>query len=132
MNLTNWILDPLSQYATLAISLALSLYLFFSVKRENHALKRRLDAERSAYQSVLGSLRSTLNRLEEEMVSHAADRIVGSTLTPPHSVNRTTRSQALRLHRHGESAEAIAAALQLPRKEVELLLKVHSSVLQQA
>ena len=43
--------------------------------------------------------------------------------------NVTKRSQALRLHRQGESADQIAASLQLPRQEVELLLKVHRIVL---
>jgi hypothetical protein len=33
------------------------------------------------------------------------------------------------MHRHGEGAEQIAAALDLPRQEVELLLKVHRIVL---
>jgi hypothetical protein len=33
------------------------------------------------------------------------------------------------MHRHGESAEQIAGALQVPRQEVDLLLKVHRIVL---
>ena len=41
----------------------------------------------------------------------------------------TKRSQALRLHRQGEAPDRIAAALELPRQEVELLLKVHHIVL---
>jgi hypothetical protein len=48
---------------------------------------------------------------------------------PRAGLNVTKRSQALRLHRQGESAEQIAASLQLPRQEVELLLKVQRIVL---
>jgi hypothetical protein len=48
---------------------------------------------------------------------------------PRAGFNVTKRSQALRLHRQGESADQIAASLQLPRQEVELLLKVHRIVL---
>jgi hypothetical protein len=48
---------------------------------------------------------------------------------PRAGFNVTKRSQALRLHRQGESAEQIATSLQLPRQEVELLLKVHRIVL---
>jgi len=49
--------------------------------------------------------------------------------TPRAGFNVTKRSQALRLHRQGESADQIASSLQLPRQEVELLLKVHRIVL---
>jgi DNA-binding NarL/FixJ family response regulator len=48
---------------------------------------------------------------------------------PRAGFNVTKRSQALRLHRQGESADQIAASLQLPRQEVELLLKVQRIVL---
>jgi hypothetical protein len=41
-------------------------------------------------------------------------------------LNMTTRSQALRLHR---SAENIAKVLEVPRQEVDLLLKVHGIVI---
>lgn len=49
--------------------------------------------------------------------------------TPRAGFNVTKRSHALRLHRQGESAHQIASSLQLPRQEVELLLKVHRIVL---
>jgi hypothetical protein len=48
---------------------------------------------------------------------------------PRPGLNLSKRSHALRMHRHGEGAEQIAAALDLPRQEVELLLKVHRIVL---
>jgi hypothetical protein len=48
---------------------------------------------------------------------------------PRPCLNLSKRSQALRLHRRGESPEKIAAELQLPRQEVDLLLKVHRIVL---
>ncbi|MBS1858045.1 MAG: hypothetical protein JST11_21930 [Acidobacteria bacterium] len=44
-------------------------------------------------------------------------------------LNLSRRSQALRMHRRGESAEQIASALQVPRQEVDLLVKVHRIVL---
>jgi DNA-binding NarL/FixJ family response regulator len=49
--------------------------------------------------------------------------------TPRPSMNVTRRSQALRLHRNGDSAERIAASLEVPRQEIDLLLKVHQIVL---
>ena len=48
---------------------------------------------------------------------------------PRPSLNLSKRSHALRMHRRGEGAEQIASALDLPRQEVELLLKVHRIVL---
>jgi hypothetical protein len=39
-------------------------------------------------------------------------------------LNLSTRSQALRLFRKGEPPERIAMALEVPRQEVDLLLKV--------
>jgi hypothetical protein len=48
---------------------------------------------------------------------------------PRPGLNLSKRSHALRMHRHGEGAEQIAASLDLPRQEVELLLKVHRIVL---
>lgn len=44
-------------------------------------------------------------------------------------MNLTRRSQALRLHRKGDSSERIAAALEVPRQEIDLLIKVHEIVL---
>jgi hypothetical protein len=48
---------------------------------------------------------------------------------PKPGLNLSKRSHALRLHRRGEGAEQIASALELPRQEVDLLLKVHRIVL---
>jgi hypothetical protein len=47
---------------------------------------------------------------------------------PKPALNMCKRSQALRLHRQGEGPERIASTLELPRQEVELLLKVHRIV----
>ena len=48
---------------------------------------------------------------------------------PKPGLNLNKRSHALRMHRRGEGAEQIAAALELPRQEVDLLLKVHRIIL---
>jgi DNA-binding NarL/FixJ family response regulator len=49
---------------------------------------------------------------------------------PPKSgLNLSKRSQALRMHRRGESPEQIAIALEIPLQEVDLLIKVHRIVL---
>jgi hypothetical protein len=44
--------------------------------------------------------------------------------SPRAGVNLTIRSQALRMYRRGETIQRIAAALEVPEQEVELLIKV--------
>ena len=48
---------------------------------------------------------------------------------PRAGLNLDKRSQALRMHRRGEQPGDIAAALDIPLQEVNLLLKVHRIVL---
>jgi hypothetical protein len=50
---------------------------------------------------------------------------------PVAGMNLSKRGQALRMHKRGEKPEQIAAALELPTNEVELLLKVHRQVVAQ-
>jgi hypothetical protein len=50
---------------------------------------------------------------------------------PSGSINLNKRSQALRMYRRGEPSERIATALQMSRNEVELILKVHRTVVEQ-
>lgn len=69
-----------------------------------------------------------------EIAAEARDRDLqpGVSMHPARlrpGLNLTTRSQVLRLHRHGESAENIARVLEVPRQEVDLLLKVHGIVI---
>jgi len=69
-----------------------------------------------------------------ELAAEARDREVQSAVTIPAGrvrpgLNLTTRSQVLRMHRHGETVENIAKVLEVPRQEVDLLLKVHGIVI---
>ena len=69
-----------------------------------------------------------------ELAAEARDRDLQPSITMSPArlrpgLNLTTRSQVLRLHRHGESAENIARVLEVPRQEVDLLLKVHGIVI---
>jgi len=45
------------------------------------------------------------------------------------NLNLSKRSQALRMHRRGESPQKIATALEISRQELDLLLKVHRIVM---
>jgi len=108
----SWILSPLVQYAMFAAGLLLCLYLFCSAKAELRSLQKR-GAENQ--------------RRLEETVRVLDERSQQAPALPParSSIDLTSRAQALRMHRRGEPAASIAAALGLPRNEVELMLKVH-------
>jgi hypothetical protein len=49
--------------------------------------------------------------------------------SPRAGLNLCKRSQALRMHRKGDPPDRIAAALEVPLQEVDLLIKVHRIVL---
>jgi hypothetical protein len=61
--------------------------------------------------------------------STAADVSAGVAGVPRSGFNLNKRSQVLRLHRRGDGTDQIAGALEIPRGEVDLLLKVHRIVM---
>ncbi len=109
-----------------ALGLLAGLFLFLSLKRTpdggrggaTEALKSEIERGRREYEERIESLEARI-RVNE-------DRSGG--LVPPSPLrsgfNLTKRTQILRMSRQGEKPAGIAAALQLPRAEVELLLRV--------
>ncbi|MBN9661707.1 MAG: hypothetical protein J0H49_26155 [Acidobacteria bacterium] len=130
----DWIVHPISYYLLLAVGLSLSLFLFISVKKENAGLRQELAAERRERDAAMIAFQTSLSRLETALQEAGESPEVPVMLPPPPtaSMNINKRGQALRMHRRGESLEQIAATLQVPRSEVELLLKVHRAVIDQA
>jgi hypothetical protein len=49
--------------------------------------------------------------------------------SPRLGLNLCKRSQVLRMHRKGDPPDQIAAALEVPRQEIDLLIKVHRIVI---
>ncbi len=47
------------------------------------------------------------------------------------ALNLNKRSQVLRMHRRGDPPERIASLLEVPRQEVDLLIKVHRIIISQ-
>jgi len=115
-----WILHPVMPYVEIAIGLALCAYLFVSVKRDLRASETRSGKK-------LAALEADWDERWKELAQ------VSSLLVPPppprSGLNLTKRSQALERHRRGETPPEIAAALAIPRNEVELLVKVQRIVL---
>lgn len=125
----NVLAHPISILTACAMSLAGSLLLFFSLKSELARLRREMEAMEERRAAEAGELRRALQTLAQEVEEGrqaAADRMAG----PRQSMNLSRRSQALRMHRMGAGPEKIAAELGVSRREVELLLKVHRTVLE--
>jgi hypothetical protein len=110
--------------------LGMGFFALFYARALASDVGRRLGDLESRMQSVLEGVEARL----AELAAEARDRdlqpavtVLPARLRP--GMNLTTRSQVLRLHRHGETADNIARVLEVPRQEVDLLLKVHGIVI---
>ena len=86
----------------------------------NHA---QWEAAARVLDDAMAVLAARVEQLEQGQTSTLAPGL------PKPGFNLSKRSQVLRMHRRGDSPENISAALDLPRQEVDLLLKVHRIVL---
>lgn len=124
----NWMLHFLS-YGMMAAGLMGGLYLFLTVKMEMRSLQKRTAARLDILEAALQGLCAR----QEEWQADLVQAQTGRSPEPPRAgINLSKRAQVLRLHRRGESVPTIAAALGIPQKEVELLLKVQRLVLEQS
>jgi DNA-binding NarL/FixJ family response regulator len=116
---------------TLAMAaLAVSLYALYGAQRLCHAARITMKTVReecaAAIEAAQTQNAAVASELQSAKLQPPVEILPG---IPRPSMNVTRRSQALRLHRQGDSAERIAATLELPRQEIELLVKVHQLVL---
>ena len=130
-----FMLQPLVFYVLLAAGFGLCLYLFVTLKAEIRGLLRRSLQERQqveALETALGDARLAVQSLETDL--RAVERQTGMLVAPAPArsgLNLSKRTHVLRMHRAGQDSAGIAAALALPRSEVELLIKVHRIVVEQ-
>jgi len=131
-----WIAEPLTFYGLLATGLVLCLFLFVSLKKENTNLRKILEQDRRMTIGKMEEFRSSMLRLQGALELAPAE--AKAQVEAPNSeaevqsVNVGKRSLALRMHRRGETPDQISATLHIPRNEVDLLLKVHHAVIEQA
>ncbi|HZT30568.1 MAG TPA: hypothetical protein VFA33_11825 [Bryobacteraceae bacterium] len=125
-----WISQLLLAYSLLAAGLGCALYLFCSIKREQCTERRRSAARMDVLESALRGACSRLEELRAEVREAQPGQSAGVVLHGGLNLNR--RAQVLRLYRRGEAVPTIAAALAVPQREVELLLKVQRLVLKQS
>jgi hypothetical protein len=120
---------PLAPYLLIALNSILCLFFFLCLENEIRILKRRV-AGPGKIQDSAQDLKAKLQELSLRI--HDAEERLGIAVLPPTpkaSLNLNKRTQVIRMSRRGEPEENIAASLSIPRKEVELLLKVHRLVL---
>jgi hypothetical protein len=103
----------------LVAALAASLWTLLSSKREITMQEKRF---RKALAAVQTNLRESEAALREEIHQAGASAAVPA---PQSGMNLQKRNYALRLIRRGAPDEHISAVLHLPRREVDLLRKVH-------
>ena len=121
---------PLAPYALVAAGCIFGLFFLLSFEIDVHRLKSRLARRHAGDNTSTRELKIQLQHLNERL--RDAEERAGIPLAPPlpkASLNLNKRTQALRMSRRGERVENIAASLSLPRREVELLLKIHGLVL---
>jgi hypothetical protein len=121
MNL-QWILNPLTTYAALAIGLTLALFLYFSLRMEMAQIEQTARGSGSNTASGLETLSAELEKLRETV--EGIEQTPAATSAGP-AINLTRRAQVLRMHQRGETVSTIAGALRVPQHEIELLLKLH-------
>jgi hypothetical protein len=115
-----WILEPLSHTVILGGGLAGALSLWISAKIEMRVFRKTFDAFRLSAEGEIRELRTKIEQLQAKPEPDPAPAPVMNV----QSLNLTTRTKALRMHRRGEAIPSIAAALGAQQEEIDLLLKL--------
>jgi hypothetical protein len=115
-------LVPVLPYILLALGLCGVLAMYLALKRELAAQAKR----NQRVEAMLLRLREAAAALPPRVEEPAFSDLGGFQPSSPRpGMNLSRRVQALRLLRRGEDLGHIAAALGVPRKEVELVVRVH-------
>ena len=104
-------------------AIVLSFIVLFHAQSSARASRARSQEIDNQMETTLRVTEAGIQALATEL--HELPGVTTGSTAPRSGFNLGKRTQALRLHRQGESAEKIATSLELPRQEVELLLKVH-------
>jgi len=111
---------PLLLLAAGAVAAAM---LFFSLRRETAELRRRMRNLENAANDALGDMGNRVRELSERL--HQSEvRPANGSAPSRGGLNLNNRAQALRMLRRGANAEVVAKSLNLPRPEIELLIRV--------
>jgi hypothetical protein len=134
----DWVRPLLLVYGALALFMILSLYLWVSSKmewqgqsRKDRGARSRMECELASARAEIDALRANVCALEQSLRDlHETSGALVAPVPPRSGLNLNVRSQVLRRNRFGEPPAEIAAALCVPRAEVDLLLKVNRIVME--
>jgi flagellar biosynthesis/type III secretory pathway M-ring protein FliF/YscJ len=113
-------------YVLVAIVIVLSLALFIMVKADVRRCAARWAKEREQMQQQQQELLAQISALEGALRERSPAAPAAPIGVRP-ALNLQRRAQILRLAKQGEEPGQIAAELAVPRKEVELLLKLQAA-----
>jgi hypothetical protein len=116
----DWILNPVTQYAVIGVGLLGSLALWITAKFELRAVRSEVSDSHGAIETNVRELAASVNQLRVDRENEPAP----AAPNPGLGLNLTKRAQVMRMHRRGETVPSIAAALQTPGNEIELILKL--------
>ena len=121
MNL-DWIVSPLTQAVILGAGLLGSLAIWISARSETRAASRKIELLRMSTEATIKELTAQIQEMRAEPAIETEP--APAPVMPVQGFNLTTRTKVLRMHRRGETASSIAAALGVQHEEVDLLLKL--------
>jgi len=122
-------LIPLAPFVLVGINTVLFGSLILCLEHEIRIMKLRWKRGQSAQESVTQKLKAQVAELSARMLdTEERSGVLVPPIPPKSGLNLNKRSQVIRMSRRGEQAGKIAASLNLPQREVELLLKVYSRV----
>jgi len=117
-------------YLLLTASLILFLGLLHGLNQTVRKLRgrvgkceARIQAEMAQFVNAMAAMKLRIEELEAEPQSIGIPNAGGNGL------NTTLRSKVLKMHRLGQPADRIADTLNVPKGEVDLLVKVHQVVM---
>ncbi len=116
----DWILSPVTQYCVVVFGFLSCMGLCFATSIRMRMERRQMAQSQESLDQNVALLSSTVEQMRREAAEPER-----SMSAPAEGLTLTKRAQALRMHRRGESVATISAALQSPRNEIELMLKVH-------
>jgi hypothetical protein len=129
MSMLSRYLIPLAPFLLIGINSVLCLFFFLCLEHEMRIMNLRWKRRQNAQESAAQELKTQVAGLSTRMLDAEERAGVLVAPAPPRSgLNLNKRTQVIRMSRRGEQAETIAASLNLPRREVELLLKIHGRV----
>jgi len=122
------LIHPLELFGVLALTSVCLLYAFL-LHLSMQTMARRARDQRNDFEGRLAQVMESIETLRAAPPEAVARPVPAPVAGQPLNLNK--RGQVLRMRRRGENPETIAAALSIPRNEVDLLLKVHQMALQQ-